>query len=468
MTTKADSGIGCRDFQCAQRLSRREVIRIGGLAGVGLTLPDLLRLRARADSGVSRSFGRAKRVIMLYLHGGHPQQETFDPKPDGPAAVRGEFAAISTNVAGVQFSELLPKTATVMDRLAVIRSMSHDNPSHVQASLPANTGHKHPASEKRKGDFPPSDADFPPFGAVLDALRPATGNLPSWVRVGPLMRRNNGTVLHGQLPGLLGAKHASFVVDQNLLGEKVTVEAIRPNDDLTSIRLSARRDLLRQFDAHRRLIDQTAEARNLDAFYQRAFSLLSSSETRRAFDIASESAETRARYGQTEFGQRCLLARRLAEAGVPMTNVSFCHTPRGSWDTHSQNSKKMKESLAPTLDAALTALIDDLHQRGLLDETLVVVNAEFGRTPAINRNAGRDHWPWVYSLALAGAGVKAGTVYGASDNSAAYPTQNPHDQADFAATLYHLLGIPPETIIYDVVNRPNRLIIGKPIAGLLV
>ncbi len=458
----------CSGFHDASRVGRRDVLRLGGLAGLSLTVPGLLKARASAAaaSAASGTFGRAKRVIMLYLHGGHPQQETFDPKPEGPSAVRGEFSAIATSMSGVRFCELIPQTAQLAHKLAIIRSMSHENPNHVTASLPANTGHKHPPGTPQR-DFPPSQNDFPPFGAVLDALKPAQGALPTWTRIGPLMRRSNGTVLHGQLPGFLGAKHAHFAVDQDLRGEDVRIEAVGGAEDLTAVRLDARRRLLSQFDAHRRLIDQQAEVRNLDAYYQRAFNLLSSAETRRAFDLAAEPAATRERYGRTEFGQRCLLARRLAEAGVPMTNVSYCHTPSGSWDTHSQNFKKMKGSLGPTLDTAFSALVEDLDERGMLDDTLVVVNAEFGRTPKINKNAGRDHWPWVYSLVLVGAGAKAGTIYGASDNSAAYPAESPHPQADFAATLYHLLGIPPDTILHDALDRPHRLVIGKPIAGLL-
>lgn len=404
---------------------------------------------------------------MLYLHGGHPQQETFDPKPNGPSAVRGEFGAIPTSTAGVHFSELLPHAAQLMHRVAVVRSMSHENPNHVQASLPANTGHKHPPNIKTRGDFPPSNRDFPPFGAVLNSRRGGDeAQLPGWVRIGPLMRRNNGTVLHGQLPGFLGAGNGHFAVDQSLLAEDVRIEAVRPADELTAARLSHRRNLLAQFDAHREAIDES-EVSNLNQFYQRAFDLLSAPETRSAFHLAAEPAALRERYGRTEFGQRCLLARRLAEAGVPMTNVSYCHTPRGSWDTHSGNFAKMKSSLAPTFDRAFSALLTDLDDRGMLDDTLLVVNAEFGRTPKINARAGRDHWPWVYSLVLAGAGVRPGTVYGASDESAAHPRQSPHDPADFAATLYHLLGVPADTLVRDLVGRPHPLIIGRPIAGVL-
>jgi uncharacterized protein (DUF1501 family) len=233
------------------------------------------------------------------------------------------------------------------------------------------------------------------------------------------------------------------------------------------MRLTARRELLVQFDVQRRLIEQSGGALKLDRFYGRAFDLLSSSQTRNAFDLASESPATRERYGKTEFGRRCLLARRLAESGVPLTNVSYCHTPAGSWDTHSNNFRDMKRTLGPTLDVAVSALVDDMQERGLLDETLVIVTAEFGRTPAINKNAGRDHWPWVYSVALAGAGIAAGTVYGASDVAAAYPADKAHDPQDLAATIYHLLGVPAETVVHDLVGRPHQLILGKPIEGIL-
>ena len=456
----------CSGLRRALELSRREVLRIGGLFGMGLSLPALFAQQARGAVRGTPTFGRAKQVISLYLHGGHPQQETFDPKPNGPSAVRGEFGAISTSIPGIQFSELLPRTATIAHRLAVVRSMSHGNANHVTASLPANTGHAHPPGTP-ENDFPPAATDFPPFGAVLNRLRAENRGLPGWVRVGPLMRRNNGTVLHGQLPGFLGPSCASLDVDQPLLAPDVRIQAVERSPGLTEMRLAGRRNLLAEFEQSRRLIDHSPQARDLGAHYQRAFDLLTSDRTRQAFDLAAEPAKLRQAYGDTEFGQRCLLARRLAEAGVPMINVSYCHTPSGSWDTHSQNFKQMKDSLAPTFDTAFAALIDDLADRGMLDETLVLVNAEFGRTPTINKNAGRDHWPWVYSLALCGAGIRPGTIYGASDPSAAYPTDRPHDPKDMAATVYHLLGIPSDTLIHDRAGRPLSLIIGKPIDGIL-
>src|SRR5438270_7477329 len=213
---------GCTGFRRAAKISRREVLRLGGACGLGLTLSDLLRAQAQPRSVSSRTFGQTKSVIVLYLHGGHAQQETWDPKPDGPSPARGEFGAIATSLPGVHVGELLPRSARLMHKLAVIRSLSHPNANHVQASLSAMTGHAHPPSEESRGDFPPSPSDFPPFGAVLDRLR-RPGKLPTWVQAGPLMRRANGTVLHGQAPGFLGSKHSPLVIDQDLLANDVRI-----------------------------------------------------------------------------------------------------------------------------------------------------------------------------------------------------------------------------------------------------
>jgi hypothetical protein len=413
------------------------------------------------------TFGRARSVIVLYLHGGHAQQETWDPKPNGPAPARGEFGAIATSVPGVHVSELLPLSARLMHKLTVIRSLSHANANHVQASLSAMTGHAHPPAAESRGDFPPSPSDFPPFGAVLNQLRPAA-SLPTWVQVGPLMRRNNGTVLHGQLPGFLGARHSPLVIDQDLTPASVRVDAVSPSADVPLLRLQGRGRLLEQVDAQRRQLDQAAQVQAYDAFHRRAFNLLSSAATARAFNLSAEPAPVRERYGRTQFGQCCLLARRLAEAGVPIINVHYCHTPVGSWDTHSRHFSQMHDALCPTLDRAFAALVSDLDQRGLLDQTLVLATAEFGRTPRVNTAAGRDHWPWVYSVAMAGGGTAPGVVYGASDGIAAYPTAQPHDPRDLAATVYHLLGVPQDTIIHDQTGRPHALVIGQKIDGLLL
>src|SRR5262249_38021852 len=258
--------------------------------------PDLLRARAEARPPAKGTFGRAKSVIVLYLHGGHAQQETWDPKPDGPSPARGEFGAIATSLPGVRISELLPRSARLMHSRAVIRSPSHATATPVQASLPAMPGHAPPPAEEARGDFPPSPTDFPPFGAVLDRLRPA-GRLPTWVQVGPLMRRANGTVLHGQSPGFLGSKHSPLVVDQDLLPADVRVEAVAPDPELSLERVEGRRDLLKQLEGQRRLLDQAGEAQTLDAHQHRALDLLTSPAVGKAFQLAAEPAAVRERYG---------------------------------------------------------------------------------------------------------------------------------------------------------------------------
>jgi hypothetical protein len=443
-------------------MTRREVLRVGGV-GLGALLPAWFQPQAAAAE--SKTFGRARSVIILYLHGGHAQQETWDPKPDGPLPERGEFGAIATSVPGVRVSEVLPCSARIVHRLAILRSLSHGNANHVQASLSAMTGHSHPPETEARGDFPPASTDFPPFGAVTSHLRPSPG-LPTWVQIGPLMRRNNGTVLHGQLPGFLGNRFGPLVIDQDLQPSDVRVSATAPSADVTPPRLSGRRSLLEQLDSQRRTLDRVAEVQGFDAYQQRVLNLLTAPATARAFDLAAEPAGVRDSYGRTAFGQRCLLARRLAEAGVPVINVHYCWTPVGSWDTHSKHFPDMKDSLCPTFDRAFAALVNDLEQRGLLSRTLVLATAEFGRTPRINSAGGRDHWPWVYSIAATGGGV-APCVLGASDKYAAYPTTPPISPADLAATVYHLLGVPPDTQMYDQANRPHALVVGQVIEPML-
>jgi hypothetical protein len=455
----------CAGFRRAARLDRRRLLGIGGLAGFELLLPGLLRAREQPRTG-PRTFGRAKSVILLFLNGGHAQQETFDPKPDAPAEARGEFDSVATSVPGVRFGELLPLSAGLMHKLAVVRSMSHRHPDHIQASLPTLTGHHHPENDDLRGDFPPSPGDFPPFGAVVQSLRRGRG-LPSWIQVGPLMRRNNGTILHGQFPGFLGNRNGPLVIDQDLLPADVRVGVARTDAGVSTTRLSERRDLLGEVD-RRPSPGGTGEEQTFNAYQQRAFDLLTSPAIGRAFELRSESAATRDRYGRTQFGQCCLLARRLAEAEVPMINVHYCRTPIGSWDTHGQHFPQMKKSLCPTFDRAFSALVSDLDERGLLGQTLVLATAEFGRTPKVNKSGGRDHWPRVYSIALAGGGVAAGIVHGSSDRLAAAPTSHPHDPRDIAATVYHLLGVPPDTVVRDPTGRPHQLIDGQKIDAIFL
>lgn len=466
MPRPAPAESGCVGFR-ASLPSRREAIRLGGLAGVGLSLPGLLRARAAAPEArpADTGFGRARSVIMIYLHGGPAQQETWDPKPFGPSPARGEFGAISTAVPGVSFGELLPESARLMGKIAIVRSLTHANANHVQAALPAMTGRHHPPGTESRGDFPPSATDFPAFGAALDHLR-GPGRLPTWVQVGPTMTRNNGTVLHGQSPGFLGAARGPLLVDQDLTPDGVRVEAVAPDRSVTPSRLGGRRGLLERLDSQRRALDRDAAARTLDAHQARALDLLTAPAVARAFDLAGEPAAARDAYGRNSVGQSCLLARRLAEAGVPMVSVHYCRRPPG-WDTHGGHFDAMKGSLGPTLDRAFAALVTDLDLRGLLGSTLVWVNSEFGRTPRVNSAAGRDHWPWAYSLALAGGGIAGGVCIGATDAIAAHPTRDPHDPSDLAATVYHLLGVPADTVVHDQLGRPYDLVNGRKIDALL-
>src|SRR5436190_5625736 len=272
MPDPANSSRGCEDYRHSARLHRRQLLQVGGLTGMGLLLPDLFRARAGAAPSARGTCGRARSVIMLYLHGGHAQQETWDPKPDGPTPERGEFGAIATSVPGVRVSELLPRCARILHRLAVIRSLSHANANHVQASLSAMTGHAHPPAAEARGDFPPSPSDFPPFGAVLSSLR-KPGRLPTWVQVGPLMRRNNGTVLHGQLPGFLGARYSPLTIDQDLQADAVRIGATSASPELSVSRLTARRDLLRQVDRQQRRLG-ASDVQSFDTYQQRALDLL--------------------------------------------------------------------------------------------------------------------------------------------------------------------------------------------------
>jgi hypothetical protein len=291
------AAIGCAEFRAARR-TRRQLIQLGALTGAGLLLPDLLRARDRARAATAQArpagstFGRARSVIMIYLHGGPAQQETWDPKPGGPYPERGPFGALATSVPGVCFGELLPRSSRLMHKLAVIRSLTHANANHVQAALPAMTGRHHPPGTESRGDFPPSSADFPAIGGVLDRLRPSD-RLPTWVQVGPTMTRSNGTVLHGQSPGFLGSAHGPLVIDQDLTPDRVVVEAVACDRSASAARLGLRRTLRERLDDQRRALDAAAVIRTFDAYQERALDLLTAPRVARAFDLAAKPAAVR-------------------------------------------------------------------------------------------------------------------------------------------------------------------------------
>jgi len=468
--------------------SRRELLRAGGLGlGLhGLGLPRLLHARgqSRPAPAASTSFGRARACILLFMWGGPAQQETWDLKPDAPEQVRGEFKPIATDVPGLTISEHFPLLAARCRRLAVIRSVHHADVNHTTATHALLTGHPAP-----RGDAAPLAEDWPHVGAVLARLNRGRERsaLPPFVQMRPTVPDGAPRFVessHGQGAGWIGPVFNPLTLDDdpNRPGYRpeASLGALSLPDGLAPDRFDARRRLLRAVDAQARAFEHAADPAALASHYARAYSLLTDRRALEAFDLDREDPKTRDRYGRHPHGQTVLMARRLVEAGVPLVTVFWPNDGLTNvsvyWDTHNRNFIDLKTRLMPPADRAFSALLDDLDARGLLDETLVVWTGEFGRTPRVGQSVvggagagrdGRDHWPHCFSSVLAGAGVRGGTVFGASDRWAAYPARDPVTPADVAATVYHLLGVDPATEILDPLNRPLRLCPGEPIAGVL-
>jgi hypothetical protein len=463
-------------------LSRRDWLRIGGLGSLGLNLPNLLEARTTHSGGGNRaaSFGRAKSCIVLFMFGAPAHQDIWDLKPEAPAEIRGEFRPISSNVPGITVCQHIPQLAQMVDRFAQIRSVTHPDDTHTVAMHYMLTGvrHKRPKTNPRN-----APDDFPCFGAVANYLSrkesasaerntPASRNVVRSAFGGAYAAvslnapanqvKANNHIFPGFFAGFLGGAHDPLFVSQRANDKHLQP---LPNVENPS-RLLKRRDLLASLDRQSRLIDQSAEAANFDGHFNQAVRLLTSSQARKAFRIHDEPDRLRARYGTTPFGQGCLLARRLVEAGVCLVTVNWDRDD-AYWDTHADNFNKHKKLLLPNMDRGFSALLEDLEARGLLDETLIVWLAEFGRTPRINSSAGRDHWAACNTVLLAGAGIEGGQVYGASDRHAAYPALNPVRPEDLAATIYHLLGIDPKTTLRTPAGQPLPLSQGETIAALL-
>ncbi len=452
-------------IQCCEGITRREWLRVGGLSALGLSLPDLMRAhaaQASMSSAIPRSshFGRAKSCIVVFLFGAPAHQDTFDMKPEAPSEVRGEFKPVATSVPGTQVCEYLPRLAQMTDQYAIVRSMNHPDNTHTVAMHYLLTGVRHAAPNTNPRNSP---SDFPAFGAAMNYLQPANGPLPRAVSLNaPANQVSAGNfIFPGFFAGFLGSAYDPLFVSQD--ASSPDFQAIPACDE--SERMSGRRSLLSEVNRHAELLDRVAEVRHIDRFYDRAFGLLTATATRQACDLSRERPQFRDRYGRNSFGQGCLLARRLVEAGVSLVTANWARDD-AFWDTHKDNFNDLKTKLLPPFDLGLSALLDDLAQRRLLDETLVVCLAEFGRTPKINAQAGRDHWAQCFSVLLAGAGIRGGNVYGASDRLAAYPTANPVSPADLAATIYSALGVDPATEIHDRLGRPYRLCSGRPVAQL--
>lgn len=442
------------------------------LGTLGLGLPQLLASRLPAGqagqaSEASATFGRAKRMILLYMWGGPAHQDTWDLKPEGPVELRGEFLPIETNVPGLHVSEHFPLIAGQADKLAVIRSVGQEDNNHSTGAHAALTGRRH---ELKAENFGARETDFPHFGSVLTHLRANAGGMPTAVSLPEIIATTAGVITPGQFGGLLGRDHDPFLVNQHPDLADFGVSALELPGGVTARRMRERQRLLQHVEAAAAVSERSSAAGTMQAFYDRALEMLLSEDVRRAFDLQTVPDAERWRYGWHTFGQSTLLARRLIEAGVQLVTVYWHRekkTVDSSWDTHALNFQELRNRLMPSVDRPIAALLEDLQQRGLLDETLVVWNSEFGRTPRINQNAGRDHWGPCNSVVMAGGGVPGGQVFGASDRAAAYPVRDKVTQDDIAATIYHLLGIAPETLIHDRLNRPFPIALGEPIHALL-
>lgn len=461
-----------RPVRLCQGFSRRDVLRVGGLGVAGLSLPALLQARETAAPSVlptDKAFGRAKNIIFLYLAGGPPQHETFDPKPAAPADIRGPFQPISTNVPGIQFCELLPRTARIADKLAVVRSMATDDNNHDSSGYWVLTGYKYVGPNSRTIQA----TDWPYFGSIVKRFKPSAVLPPlSTVWIPDLNRLNENVTPAGQTGGIMGGEWDPdrFVGDP--FDPAYRVDGLRLSGPARS-HLARRQRLLESVESPFEAARRGTDVRLFDKFQQQAFDLLTSGKAEAAFALHEEKPAVRERYGLNRWGQCVLLARRLVEAGVRLVHVQWPREPGDNavdnplWDTHAQNADRVEDVLCPQFDVGFTALIEDLDQRGLLDETLVVAIGEFGRTPKINGNGGRDHWGPVFSFALAGAGIRGGQVYGASDKHGAYPAEDRVQPGELTATLFHLLGLDSAGTFRDREGREHRLTEGRPLHKLL-
>lgn len=463
----------------APLIGRRRLLKLGGLGS--LSLPALLQaLETQATPAPSAALPPIRSCILIFNYGGPSQLETWDLKPRAPAEVRGEFQPISTSVPGLSICEHLPRMAQQMHKVAVIRSMSHLMRAHDSACTETFTGRAPPRGDTENFAAPEESLAAPSHGAILARVRRNRAvEVPHAVL--PFFIRNLFPP-PGQGAGFLGPAYTPFLIKGDPRKLTYDAELLRLADGMTRERLDRREAILTDLDTQR----QSTASGSLRAFYGKAFELLASETVRQAMDIEQEPRALRERYGlgwqdgpyvedqsggELDFaqqlrGQNMLMARRLVEAGVPFINVYDFKVQGANWDTHSQNFGKLKGHLLPTYDQSLSALIEDLDQRNLLDSTLVISIGEFGRTPKLNKTAGRDHWPDCYSAVLAGGGVRGGTVFGASDNIAAYPASDPVSPGDLAATIFWRFGVDLATEIHDSTGRPYRVAEGVPVRHL--
>ncbi len=441
--------------------TRRSFLSLSGLGGLSLFHANWMRAAAAAPPRRAR----AKSVILIFNCGGPSHIDLWDPKPEAPEDVRGSFRAIPTNVSGIRVSELLPHAARLADKYSIVRSVHHQHQGHNSAMYWSIVGRPYPIDSTL---INPSRTDMPSLGTLVGWLAQRdhySGSLPPYVITPSPHCDSTAYITPGQYGGCLGPKHDPFVLNSDPNSADFKVRDIDLVDGIPARRLEERSSLLRSIDASALPID-TAAAREIEIYQSKALSLVSSGEMQKAFDLSREPARVRERYGRHTWGQSHLLARRLVEAGVP-----FVTTVNGQsiiWDTHVDNFNKMKNTLVPPMEQAFSALVEDLSERGLLDQTIVLWMGDFGRTPHINKDAGRDHWPSCYSMVLAGGGIRGGQVIGESDAIGGQPAAQPVTPADVHATVLSALGYDPQGTTYTTGDgRPMPLSDGTAIKGLL-
>jgi hypothetical protein len=457
-----------RGSRLCDGLTRREWLRVGSLGVAGLSLPTLLQARrAEAASANRAASGKAKSCIVLFFLGGPPQHETWDPKPSAPDEVRGTLKPIHSATPGLLVGELMPRTAKLTEKIAVLRAVSTGDSSHSSSGYYMTTGvpHQPMGVENAK---PGAPNDWPAMGALVRKLAPYKVGLPAAVTL-PEQSANDGNLTWpGQDAGFLGRSADPWLLTCDPNTANFQVPGLSLPEEVPPLRFDDRRGLLHQVNGHFDRLQRGASP--YDSQTRQAIDLIGSAKARHAFDIDKEIPAARDRYGRSRFGQSVLMARRLVEAGVSLIRVNWTRVPgavnNGHWDTHGQNAQGMKQ-LMPIMDQAYSALLEDLGDRGLLDETLVVWMGEFGRTPKLNGGGGRDHWGNVFSVALAGGGVRGGRIHGASDSIGGFPRDGRVRPQDLTATIFHSLGIRPDSEVHDALGRPVAISRGELIRQVL-
>ncbi|MCA9034706.1 MAG: DUF1501 domain-containing protein [Planctomycetaceae bacterium] len=454
----------------AARINRRDLLRIGGPGLMGLTLPKLLQAEELQRLG-NGPIPTAKSVIFLFQWGGPSHVDTFDMKPFAPDGYRSKYQSIPTSVPGMRVVEHLPETAKVMHKIAQIRTMHHRMNNHNSAGYTALTGVEPPIDDQRLRD---SLDLFPSLGSVVDRFAPTDNGMPTSVAFPYTI--SDGSITPGQRASFLGRLHDPLYIGNDPNAPDFQLPQLSLPSGISLDRLGDRRELQKLINRQTVSLDETAAAVGLNSYYERAVGMLNSTKIREAFDISKESVETRDAYGRTTYGQSCLLARRLVESGVKFVTVYFARSiggrskTDGGWDTHGFDDTRMYEILPewhfPSTDHTLPVLLNDLDERGLLEDTLVLWVGEFGRTPKINANISRDHWPKCYTALLAGGGVRGGAVYGESDKYGSAPDRDPVTVGDLAATVYNALGIDHNTEFRDNLNRPLPIAKGRPVTDI--